>query len=146
MTSFPPRFLGALCLFVALLVSVSVDAAPVSYQARERDAHDLTLTAKPDGTLDLETAGLEPSLPFTPKGTVDAKTQFVLAFDYFCPEGIPDLSVSSAEPWSDERTARGLALPKAEVMQPFRVNLNRVSGGKFGGEGGATGPVGRLGR
>ncbi len=111
-------------------------AAPVPYLPRERDAHDLTLAAKPDGTLDLETAGLEPSLPFVPKGAVDAKNQFVLAFDYFCPEGIPDLSVAYGEPWSDERTARGLALPKAEVFQPFRVNLNRVSGGKFGGDGG----------
>ena len=146
MTSFPQRLLGTVCLFVALLVSPSMHAAPVPYQPREREAHDLTLTVKPDGTLDLETAGLEPSLPFTPKGAVDAKNEFVLAFDYFCPEGIPDLSVAYGEPWSDERTAHGLALPKAEVMQPFRVNLNRVSGGKFGGEGGAALRLGFGGR
>ena len=83
MAPFPPRLPGVLCLLLALLVSPSMRAAPVSYQAREREAYDLTLTVEPDGTLDLETAGLAPSLPFAPKGAVDAKNQFVLVFEGF---------------------------------------------------------------
>ena len=128
-----PRTTGAWCLLLALLALGSMRAAPVSYGLREQEAHDLTLTVKPDGTADVETTGTEPSLVFEPKGSVDAKNQFVLAFDYFCPEGVPNLSVFYGEPWSDERAVLGLALPKAEVFQPFRVNLARLSSGEVRG-------------
>ena len=133
----PPCFLRLPVLVLALCLGRSLAAAPVAYQWREQEVHDVKTAAKAD-VLDIETAGPHPWVIFTPKKPGDAKTQFVLAFDYFCPEGIANLSVYYGEPWSEQRVVRGLSLPKAEGWQPFRVNLGKLTAGKFGTEDGTA--------
>ena len=124
-----------LCLSLAFFAS-HARAAPVPYAWAQQDVHDVRATSGPDA-LDVETIGGNPWVAFSPKGAVDPKSQSVLAFDYFCPEGIADLSIYYGEPWSEQRVVKGVALPKAEGWQPFRVNLGGLSGGRFGQEGGA---------
>ena len=117
-----------------LLASSMPVVRAVPYQWQPQDAHDATATAKPDA-LDVETTGSDPWVAFAPQGAVDAKREFVLVFDYFCPEGVPDLSVFYGQPWSEQRVVHGLELPKAEGFEPFRVNLGRLSEGRFGANG-----------
>ena len=125
-----------LCLCLTVFALTARAAAPVTYTWLPQDVHDARATPKAD-ELDVETTGGDPWIAFSPKGTVDARSQSVLVFEYFCPEGIGNLSVYYGEPWVEGRSVRGVSLSKAEGWQPFRINLGRLTGGKFGQEGGA---------
>ena len=124
-----------LCLVLTMTALGVLPAEAIPYQWSEQDTHDVRTAAKAD-VLDIETTGTHPWVVFSARKPVDAKGQFVLAFDYFCPEGIANLSVYYGAPWSEQRVIKGLSLPKAEGWQPFRVNLGKLSADKFGAENG----------
>ena len=136
MTTLSPRLPVWLCLSLAFFAWDARAAAPMPYAWLPQDTHDVRAAAKPDA-LDIETTGSDPWVAFSPRAAVDPQSQSVLAFEYFCPEGIANLSVYYGEPWSAQRAVKGVALPKAEGWQPFRVKLGQLSDGKFGQEGGA---------
>lgn len=104
------------------------------FELQSQWSNHVELETRADGILTIRTTGADPYLVFTPKpGAVFDEKATVLAFEYFCPDGVDHLEVFHAPghqrppQWSANRSIKTEAMPVAETWQPFAVNLRPVS-------------------
>ncbi|WOO43298.1 DUF5722 domain-containing protein [Rubellicoccus peritrichatus] len=85
------------------------------------------------GVYELETTDEDPQVVFEAK-TIN-KTNTVLSFDYFCPDGVGWVEVfyksNKSQQWSSTRKIEAGRMPKAETWQPFSADLHTLSKGKW---------------
>jgi hypothetical protein len=109
-----------------------ISATAVSYGAdltvQGNRNHQVELKQLPGGIIDIKTTGDDPQVVFLPRpGSTISPEKTVLAFEYFCPDGVDDLEVfysrSLQQGWSPDRMIQGGSMPIAEAWQPFSVNM-----------------------
>lgn len=124
-------------LIAACLLS-AIDVHATGVQLRHdasRNFHLETMAAGAN-TLSIRTIDGDPQLVYVaPNGANLSSEHYMLSFEYFCPDGVDFLEVfyqkNRAQGWSQGRQVEGGALPKAEAWQPYAVNLNLGSKGKW---------------
>jgi len=122
---------------VLLLLSVTGQlclGATMNLQ-KERSVQ-VDLQSLPDGGVNITTTGDDPQVVFVPApATVVPDDATVLAFEYFCPDGVDDLEVfysrNLGQGWSPDRSIQGGSMPVAEAWQPFSVNMAAASHGHW---------------
>jgi hypothetical protein len=140
-------FLLLMLAGVATMTQAQSGAIPL--KITDRNMHDMTLRALPDGEYEIHTTGGDP-YAFTemlPKG-VDAKRHHVLAFDFFSTTGTDHFQVFVLPPLSEDRSLKVAGLANSEGWSAYALDLQSVfekSGGKveglrldFGGFAGKT--------
>ncbi|MEN8661731.1 MAG: DUF5722 domain-containing protein [Lentimonas sp.] len=100
-------------------------------------SHDVTLTQADDEQIELRTTGDDAYLIFTaPPATPADQNSYILAFDFFCPDGVDFIEVFYSKDlkkkdWSQSRQLEGGSLPKAEAWQPYAIDLKTGTKGKW---------------
>lgn len=104
------------------------------FELQPQWSHQVELEPQPSGILTIQTTGDDPYVVFTPRPDISFdENATVLAFEYFCPDGVDHLEVFHAPgdqrppQWSADRSIQTEAMPVAEGWQPFAVNLRPVS-------------------
>ncbi|MDQ8207904.1 DUF5722 domain-containing protein [Coraliomargarita sp. SDUM461003] len=98
---------------------------------------DVTVERTADNALQITTTGNDPQIVLSStRSTGISEDSHILAFEYFCPDGVDFLEVfyskSLKKPnWSQSRQLEGGALPKAEAWQPYSINLKTGTKGKW---------------
>ena len=120
-------------LLVGSLTNIST-AQPL--QLVEGTGYDVTLRKTVGGVLEIQTTASDPQVVFDLGSGVSAdEGAYILAFEYFCPDGIDFVEVfyakNKAASWSQSRQLEGGALPKAEAWQPYAIDLRLGSKGKW---------------
>jgi hypothetical protein len=124
------QFKGMAGLYWLLVSLAPLSAAELTF-LEERSFHaDVSVNER--GEISMLTTGDDPQLVFALDGDKSlAEDQFMLAFEYFCPDGVGELEIFySRRPeqgWSQNRSMPGGRLPRAEAWQPFAVNLRAES-------------------
>lgn len=96
-------------------------------------AKDLEASSNRQDEIIIKTTGTDPQMAFEAKDRI-AKDEHVLAFEYFCPDGVNFLEVffkQDDESWSGQRRIEGAAMPKAEAWQPYAINLKTIANDKW---------------
>ncbi len=99
--------------------------------------HDMRIVQSNAEQIELRSTGVDPQIVFETKGgTQPTPEQHILSFEYFCPDGIDFVEVFYAKDskrpgWSQSRQLEGGALPKAEAWQPYAINLQTGTKGKW---------------
>jgi hypothetical protein len=94
--------------------------------------NQLTASRTDDGSVELRTTGTDPYILFEPfERSQPGDDEFVLAFEYFCPDGIDGVDVYYGPPITAENFLSAGSLRKAEGWQPFSVNLRDASSGRW---------------
>ncbi|MGZ0654857.1 DUF5722 domain-containing protein [Coraliomargarita sp. W4R72] len=126
-----------LLLFLSLLLLTfsATNAQKLEFIAQQN--HHITLIQADDNHIEVRTSGEDPQiiLANTSKDTLN-EDAYVLAFEYFCPDGVDFLEVFYTKDlqkprWSQSRQLEGGALPKAEAWQPYAIDLKTLSKGKW---------------
>lgn len=96
----------------------------------------VALEPQAGGVIGVKTTGDDPQVVFVAgPGTAATGGESVLAFEYFCPDGVDDLEVfysrAGGQGWSGDRAVKAGTMPKAEGWQPFAVNMGVGSHGKW---------------
>lgn len=127
------KLLGILALLLA--VYSTLIGRPLNLVSDS--SHDVTLTQTGNGQIELRTTGDDPYLIFTaaPATSFDENAT-ILAFEYFCPDGIDFIEVFYSKnlkkkDWSQSRQLVGGQLPKAEAWQPYAIDLKTGTKGKW---------------
>ncbi|MBI1176636.1 hypothetical protein GC207_04270 [bacterium] len=107
-------------------------AADVTLEFDTNRVNQLSISAEAGETIVFNTRGEDPFVllkPFAP-GQVRPEDR-VLAFDYFCPDGINDLEIFFGPPIVAGGSFSAGEMRKAESWQPFAVDLVEASGGRW---------------
>lgn len=95
-------------------------------------ANQLSATKAADQSMDFKTLGDDPYILLKAFEKVNASPDDrVLAFDYFCADGIDELEIFYGPPIVAGRSLSGGQMPKAESWQPFALDLKEASGGRW---------------
>jgi hypothetical protein len=124
------RFLWLLlCAFVWVM---EARGASVPLELDGRRVHELRFEEKEAGQYVLETLGSDPYV-LTREVALDALQGelCVVAFEYFCPDGVDNLQVFFGPPLSAAQSAHYGPLAKAETWQPVAVNLSALAAGSW---------------
>jgi hypothetical protein len=124
---------GMLSLFIALwsLMFASVSAGEIPLLADPSKTHDLSIKWE-NGTLDILTQGTDPYFCTTKlEPSHLSEDNSVLAFEYFCPDGLAYLRVYYGHPFTAAQSVTSPRLSKAEAWQPFSVDLKTLSEGRW---------------
>lgn len=122
---------------LALLLLTSSILTGRTLQLSSESSHDIKLTQADDQQIELRTTGDDPYIIFTSAAAShDDEAASILAFEYFCPDGVDFLEVfyarSAKQPnWSQSRQLEGGSLPKAEAWQPYAIDLKTGTKGKW---------------
>ena len=123
-------------LFTLILFTSSILPARTLNLSHEL-CHDIELTQANGQQIELRTSGDDPYLVFESEPlTHDTEDAIILAFEYFCPDGVDFLEVfyanhSERPNWSQSRQLEGGTLPKAEAWQPYAIDLKTGTKGKW---------------
>jgi len=124
-----PIFLG---LFFLTVASALAESGGIPLILDPAQCNQVEVKSLSEGEYEVTTTGGDPFLIFRPiAGVFDAKKNHVLAFDYFCPDGIEAVEVFFGQPFSGARMISGTNLPKAEGYQPMGINLQAGGQGSF---------------
>ncbi len=106
--------------------------AEVPLQFATNHVNQLSLVAENDGAFSFKTLGEDPFILLAPfmAETASADDQ-VLAFEYFCPDGINGLEIYYGPPIRAGQSLSAGEMGRAESWQPFAVNLNDASSGQW---------------
>lgn len=123
-------------LRLLILFSLSASLYGQSFELIPSESHQVTISTKSPEELTLKTTGGDPQVVFEMVGASAAEEgNYFLAFEYFCPDGVDFVEVFYADgrpfKWSQSRQLEGGALPKAEAWQPYSINLQLGSKGKW---------------
>lgn len=123
-------------LRLLVLFSLSASLYGQSLELIPSESRQIEVSTKSPGELTLRTTGGDPQVVFKMVGASKAdKGNYFLAFEYFCPDGVNFVEVFYADGrpfnWSQSRQLEGGSLPKAEAWQPYSVNLQLGSKGKW---------------
>jgi hypothetical protein len=102
-----------------------------------RRSHDLQAEEKGPGVYALQTSGADPYVVTQPLDLLGGGDDgCVLAFEYFCSDGVNGLEVFWGPPLNQSRAVSFGPLPKAETWQPVAVNLRALAGERWQGASG----------
>lgn len=124
------RLLPLLLLTGSILTGRTLQLSPES-------SHDIEVTQADAQQIELRTTGDDPYIVFTSAAaSKHDEAASILAFEYFCPDGVDFLEVFYARSvkqanWSQSRQLEGGALPKAEAWQPYAIDLKTGTKGKW---------------
>jgi hypothetical protein len=106
--------------------------ADVALEFDTNRVNQLSVVAEPDDTRVFTTRGEDPYILLRPlaRDRIGPEDR-VLAFEYFCPDGINDFEVFYGPPIVAGSSLSAGELPKAESWQPFAVDLQAASGGRW---------------
>ena len=124
---------------VALLAISSMSALQAAgFRFHEDRTFHGEVSVNARGEITLLTTGDDPQLIFSWEGEPAPADHIMLAFEYFCPDGVGQLEVfysrNLARGWSQNRAIEGGSMPRAEAWQPFAVNLDAGSRGQWSTE------------
>ena len=109
-------------------------AESLPLQINPASAHHAEIQTLEDGTFSILTTGGDPFVSTHPlaegKAPLDA---VVIGFEYFCPDGLDHWEVFFGPPLRAGASAKGGALPAAEVWRSASVNLRTSSEGRWKG-------------
>ena len=110
----------------------AVGDAPL--QINPASSHQAEVKALGDGVFSILTTGEDPYVTTLtlPEGAASPQA-VVLAFEYFCPDGLNHFEVFFGPPIRGGTSAKGGPLPAAEVWRPAALNLKTLADGKWGG-------------
>lgn len=134
---FPIMVQRRLVLFLLVFLSSYVGASSATKLVFVPGSETGIRVQKKSGVFSLKTEGEDPQIVFqvSPDATEGNADQTVLAFDYFCPDGIDFLEVffkkTNQEKWTAPDSIMGPALPKAETWQQYAINLKDQALGKW---------------
>jgi hypothetical protein len=98
---------------------------------------DVTVQRTDDNALQITTTGGDPQIVLSPsKPNTVTEDSHILAFEYFCPDGVDFLEVFYSKNlkhpnWSQSRQLEGGTLPVAEAWQPYSIDLKTGTKGKW---------------
>lgn len=93
------------------------------------------VTEKSPGVYEISTTGNDPYVATVRlEESIDPAALPILAFEYFCPDGVNDFTVYFGPPISDARSVSAGALPKAEPWVATSVNMAEKSLGRWEGD------------
>ncbi len=118
------------CLPAFALTALPAAEVPLAFDLQ--NTHHVLVTPAGDGSLEVSTQGEDPWIllrRFEPAEAGGGQT--VLAFEYFCPEGVEGLEVYYGPPITSERQFAAGALGRAESWLPAAIDLRSLSGGKW---------------
>lgn len=123
----------SLALFVLLAGSLPCESTaetPLALDPATR--HQLEIRREAEGVFALATQGED---PFVLLRAIDPQTltaaDHILAFEYFCPDGINDLEIFFGPPIVAGQSFSAGEMRRAESWQPFSVDLREASGGRW---------------
>ncbi|MCW3095575.1 MAG: hypothetical protein JWL77_1193 [Chthonomonadaceae bacterium] len=140
-------FLLLMLAGVATMTQAQSGAVPL--RITDRNIHDMTLRALPDGEYEIRTTGSDP-YAFTENLPVafDTKRNHVLAFEFFSTTGTDHFQVFVLPPVSEDRSIKAAGLANSEGWSAYALDLQSLfekPGGKveelrldFGGFAGKT--------
>ncbi|TVP79770.1 MAG: hypothetical protein EA353_05440 [Puniceicoccaceae bacterium] len=113
---------------------VSASTVRLEYDP-SRNVH-VEVQQQPGGVLSIHTTGGDPQIVFVvPQGAQIPDNSYILAFEYFCPDGVNSVEIfyqnNRRQGWSQDRLMDGPSLSKAEAWQPYAANLQIASSGKW---------------
>ncbi len=109
--------------------------AEVALQFDAVRVNQLTVVSEADGVFAFKTLGEDPYILLDPFETSTAGADdHVLAFDYFCPDGINGLEIYYGPPIHAGQSLSAGEMNRAESWQPFAVDLKEASGGRWSGK------------
>lgn len=125
--------------FISVLLFLSVTTQlclGVSITLHKESSVQVELELLPSNIVDIKTTGGDPQVVFLPDpGASIPDEATVLAFEYFCPDGVDDLEVfysrNLRQGWSQNRLIQAGSMPVAEAWQPFSVNMDAGSHGNW---------------
>jgi hypothetical protein len=127
--------LGLLTLLTLLTLCSTLIGRPL--QLASDSSNQVTVTQTDHGVIELRTTGDDPYIIFSaPPATQVDEDASILAFEYFCPDGVDFIEVFysrdlNKKDWSGRRQLEGGALPKAEAWQPHAIDLKNGTKGKW---------------
>ena len=92
------------------------------------NAHDVEIRSTTENRIELKTTGSDPYIVGKLIGELKG-TETVLAFEYFCPDGIDDFSIYWGKPFSGRQHKQIRKLSIAEGWRKYSVDLRDVVGG-----------------
>jgi hypothetical protein len=129
---FTPRATRFVLVPVVALFLGCAAHADVVLRFNTNQVNQLNVTAEANDVFLFRTLGEDPFIVLEPFDAADAgPDDRVLAFEYFCPDGINELEVFYGPPIRAGQSLSGGALGKAETWQPFAVDLNEASSGQW---------------
>lgn len=131
---FPIKVLGGLLCLLAFSSLLKAGATPLQFI--EGLTHHAEVSVNERGEITMLTTGDDPQLIFIIDPELEVpEDHFMLAFEYFCPDGVDSTEVfyarSLEQGWSPHRSIEGGRLPIAEAWQPFAINLDHGSRGEW---------------
>ncbi|MEI6714319.1 MAG: DUF5722 domain-containing protein [Verrucomicrobiota bacterium] len=119
------------CFALSSLLFAGDPASELPVLVDPNKSHDLSIKEE-NGIWDILTQGTDPYF-LTNKLESDQvfEDRSVLAFEYFCPDGLGYLRVYYGPPFNEAHTVTSGSLPKTEVWQPFAVDLKTLSEGRW---------------
>jgi hypothetical protein len=123
-------FLALFFVLAASLTSESTAETPLALDPATRN--QLEIRREAEGVFALATQGED---PFVLLRAIDPQTltaaDHVLAFEYFCPDGINDLEIFFGPPIVAGQSFSAGEMRRAESWQPFAVDMKEASGGRW---------------
>jgi hypothetical protein len=109
-------------------------AGNASLQLNPASSHQAEVKSLGEGAYSVRTTGEDPYVTTLalPEGAVSPQAA-VLAFEYFCPDGLNHIEVFFGPPIQGGTSAKGGPLPPSEVWRPAALNLKTLADGKWGG-------------
>jgi hypothetical protein len=115
---------------LAIAATWSHAATPLKFDSER--THELAVSRIGGEEYEFTTLGVDPWIELEP---IDAATvpadDSVLAFEYFCPEGLDGLEIFYGTPFSETRRCAAGGLPRAESWLPAAVDLQLSSDGRW---------------
>lgn len=124
---------GVLSFFFAIssLLFGGEPGGEIPVLADPSKTHDLSIREE-NGAWDILTQGTDPYFLTKKLGSEQvSEERSVLAFEYFCPDGLGYLRVYYGPPFNEAHSVTSSSLPKAEVWQPFSLDLKTLSEGRW---------------
>ena len=123
----------SLALFVLLAGSLPCESTAETPLALDQATRNqLEIRREAEGVFALATQGED---PFVLLRAIDPQTltaaDHILAFEYFCPDGINDLEIFFGPPIVAGQSFSAGEMRRAESWQPFSVDLREASGGRW---------------
>ncbi len=127
-----------LLLFFLLSLAPTLDclsaAANIPMQLNPGSSHHAEVTHLGEGVFSIVTTGEDPHVStFTLSESAASEHAVVLAFEYFCPEGLNHFEVFFGPPIRGGFSAKSGPLAAAESWRPAAFNLKTLADGKWGG-------------
>ena len=112
------------CFLGATLALVLVaKATPIELDLAK--SHDVEITEPEPGVYAIRTTGGDPWVVSKPLPSKAAESNHVLELDYFCPDGIDQLTLYFGPPWSEGFAMSAGAMPRAEAWSKVAADLSK---------------------